>query len=152
MGSPKGFILNIVQVPGIKFGTYDRDYTEYEHTFIRGKRKGETEMRKEYTGEPTFENYLARCKEWYDSKGSEAARSFAIQYNEPLVPRELEDVLLYVDNCNNRVPTPENFRRDLTQGHCKAYERVCDYYPLCNTSTDAWSTIIENEYVQIERT
>ncbi len=148
---PKGFILNILQVPSIKMCGADRDYIEHEHLFTRGKRKGEVEMQKDYHGEPTFENYLARCQEWYNEKGKEAAQSFSIYYNEPLIPAELEHQLSIVNSLVQCKADPGQFSRDGTRSYCTAWERVCEFYPLCNTSTDAWADIIENQYVQRER-
>ena len=147
-----GFILNILQTPTIKFGLYDRDFTEAEHTFKTGKRAGETELRKTYEGEPKFENYLKRCKEWYENQGIASARSFSIRYTEPLFPDELVAAIEDAENCNALKATPELFDRDVSGTTCKAWERVCDYYPLCKTNPAAWSDIINNEYEIVRET
>lgn len=143
---PTGFILHILQTPGIKFGSYDRDYEEYEHTFVKGKRKGEKEMRKTYDGEPKWENYLKRCAEWYADKGKNAADSFSIIYGEELYHPELVNALTIAWLFMNSRATPDNFPRDVTTSSCKAYERVCDYYELCHRDIGAWETIIEQRF------
>lgn len=58
-----GFIHPMMKRPQIVMSGEDRDFELYEHTFTKGKRKGETEMRKTFTNEnPRYENYLARVR------------------------------------------------------------------------------------------
>lgn len=65
-----GMIHVIVKKPTIKFGMNDRPVVaEEEHTFTRGQRKGETEIRRQYGGEPSIDIYGERCKRWYRAEG-----------------------------------------------------------------------------------
>ena len=144
--SPQGFILEILQTPTISFGSKDRDYKEKEHKFTRGARKGETEMRREYEGEPTFENYLQRCREWYAEKGDEAVQSFSIRFNESVLCDELRGDLLMAAIARLLPAVPENFPRDATASYCKNYERVCPYYDLCCSNESGWDALIAENY------
>jgi len=156
--SPDGFILEILQVPTISMGSKDRDYTEYEYTFTRGSRKGETEMRRDYEGEPQFSNYLQRCRGWYAERGDEAVQSFAVRFIEPVLPQELSLALgLAVIYQNLPADVPSAFPRDTTASYCKFMNRICPYYDLCCTDEAAWPAIIESKYevkppIQLEAT
>lgn len=143
---PEGFILDILRVPNISMCGADRDYKEYEHVFKRGPRKGETELRRDHFGEPKFENYLARCKDWYLEKDCESTRSFAIQFSEPILSDELANVLMFTAVHQMIPAVPANFGRDLTASYCKYMERVCPYYQLCQSDESAWDGIIEEKY------
>jgi len=145
--TPDGFILDILQVPTISMGGGDRDYTEHEHTLTRGPRKGETEMRRDYEGEPKFENYLQRCREWYAREGNNAVQSFAIRFTEPVLPDELL-LDLQVAAVYQVLPAgnPGLFPRDETTSHCKYMNRICPYYDLCCTDEASWPGIIESKY------
>lgn len=61
-----GMIHTAVAKPTIKFGMKDRDCTTHEHTLKSGPRKGQTETRRDYFGEPRIENYIKRVEEWYE--------------------------------------------------------------------------------------
>jgi hypothetical protein len=58
-----------IQKPGIKFCAKDRDFEEKPHVLKSGPRKGETEMRKTYYGEPKLENFVVRGEDWYHGRG-----------------------------------------------------------------------------------
>lgn len=58
-----------VRKPNIKLCGYDRDFREYQHEITRGPRKGEVETRREYRGEPKFENFLQRIKDCMRGEG-----------------------------------------------------------------------------------
>jgi hypothetical protein len=149
VGQPiHGFVLNILQVPSIKLCSADKDYKEYTHTFTRGAKKGQTEQRKEYYGEPKFENYLKRCKEWYEENGQEAAHSYSIQYGEPIWTPEFVELISRTHFYMNQQDPhdPLQFHRDQTRRSCTDYNRICDYYPLCRTNPASWGPIIEQDY------
>lgn len=142
-----GYLLDILQTPDIKMCGKDKDCTESEHTLTRGPRKGETEIRKDYTGEPKLENYIARCKEWYEEKGEDSVASYTIYFGEPALNTEVVDALRRTWKYASLLePIPDNYPRDITASACKAYRRVCEYYPLCSTAEAAWPAIIENTY------
>ena len=141
-----GFCVDWMALPNIIMSGADRDYKEYEHTFTRGARKGETEIRRDYEGEPKFENYLNRCKQWYKDKGDEVFVSQAIAYTEDVIPKELYSALLVTWAYTNCDPDPELFPRDITATACKAYERQCEYYPLCSSDYSVWPSLMETAY------
>ena len=64
-----GMIHIAVQKCPLEFGTLDRNFREYAHELKSGPRKGQIEMRREYEGEPRYENYLRRSQEWYTATG-----------------------------------------------------------------------------------
>jgi len=139
-----GFVLDYMMFPGIKFCDSDRDFTEEPHTFKSGKRKGETEISKKYFGEPKFENYLKRVKQWYiDNMDSDPIRSMAILFSEPTLPDEMMPQIERIRRLYTADPVPSNFPRDITRSHCVAYRRVCPYYELCSADETIWPDIIE---------
>jgi hypothetical protein len=79
-----GMIHAAVQKCPLIFGKEDRPFTEYEHTFVRGERKGEVEIRRNYEGEPTVDCYLQRQSEWYTGTGRYAHRAAEIADDPPV--------------------------------------------------------------------
>lgn len=149
--SPSGFVLDVIKTPTIVMGQQDRDYILYDHTITRGPRKGEVEKRKEYTGEePVFENYLERVKQWYEEQEVKPVRSFSIMYNEDVLNDELKHALKLVTYYMQMEPVPPNFRRDVTRARCNYYDRVCEYYDLCNSDESRWPAVIAEKYEQVE--
>lgn len=60
-----GMFHAAIQKPTIRLGMNDRPFIDKPFTPTRGPNKGVTRMEREYTGEPTLANYLARCERWY---------------------------------------------------------------------------------------
>lgn len=153
---PKGFILNVIQTPGIRLSGEDRDYTIEKHILKSGPRKGETEDRKVFDGEPKFENYVKRCKDWYAKEAiTDPIRSFMIPFSEEPLPRPFQKALmectLWEKKNISDLPLPklaEIYYEDPTATHCYAWGGACDYYPLCQKSCDCWKNIIEASYKQ----
>jgi hypothetical protein len=139
--APEGFILEILQTPTITMCDKDRSFNLIEHTFKSGPRKGTTEMQKDYFGEPTFENYLQRCKEWYTAQGDVSVKAFGIRFSESVLPPELRMDLMTAAVYRLLPAVPENFPRDETASYCKHYERVCPYYELCSTDPAAFEVV-----------
>jgi hypothetical protein len=79
-----GMIHAAVQKCPLEFGREDRPFLEKEHTLLRGPRKGQVEIRREYEGEPTFENYLQRQGEWYTGSGRYSHRRAEIAEDPPV--------------------------------------------------------------------
>jgi hypothetical protein len=79
-----GMIHGAVQKCPLEFGRDDRPFTEYDHTFSRGARKGEVEVRRQYEGEPTFDNYLERQGEWYTATGRYTHRAAELAEDPPV--------------------------------------------------------------------
>lgn len=132
-----GFILDTLQVPGIKLSGADRDQAAVE------KKNGGVKM--EYIGEPKFANYLERCIQWYKDNGKPSANSFYILYSgrpdDAELMRALTSSALLLTTL-----TFETADRDLTRSHCTAYNRTCDYYPMCSSDPQLWPGLLEQHY------
>lgn len=148
--APEGFILEVLQTPSIVLCDKDKDFTETPHTFKSGPRKGETEIRKVYEGEPKFENYLQRCKDWYEEQGDTAVQAFGIRFTEPVLSDELRRDLMTAAVYRLLPAIPDNFPKDETTSYCTHYERVCPYYELCCTDVNAWDSMIADKYEVIK--
>jgi hypothetical protein len=159
---PAGFILRIIRSPSIVMSNEDRDYTEYSHVLKSGPRKGQTELRRDYTGEPKFDNYLKRCRSWYASQidlgaCNSAVQSFSLRFAEPILPLDFWCSLLTVHHlmydailasrshsapmCGDSCPT------DPTARHCCSASGPCDYYALCSRSQQSWQNTIDQRYL-----
>jgi|GEM_PF-2670817 len=152
---PKGFIVNLIQAPTIRMGLMDRDWIMEEKVLTRGPRKGQTVSEKVYDGEPKFENYLKRCKEWYaENKEGRPIRSFMMPFVEPLVPRSFELALAEVSmwqkaNCRKSLSElAEKFYPDVTGTSCSDFQSTCEYYPLCQRECVSWGHVIADQYRQ----
>ena len=96
------------------------------------------------------EAYLRRCREWYADNGQEAMRSVALIHTEERVPWELRGVFNTMRALRGLEPVPANFSRDLTCKHCRNFRRTCQFYPLCQMSTDAWPDMIPERYEETD--
>lgn len=142
----RGFILDIIQTPSIKLSGEDRDFAMREIT--KGKNKGE--MKKDYIGEPLFKNYLARCKQWYTDNKDSACRSFREMFPTNSYRTIPPDLYQQLQNYYTQTPDticPDVWPRDMSGSACKSYQRVCDYYTLCNTCQQAWPILMASDYI-----
>jgi len=154
---PKGFVLNVLRVPGIKMGRDDRNCRVVEHTFKSGKRKGQTELRKVYEGEPQFENYLKRVRQWYIDNGESAPiRSYMIPYLEPIIPPGFEVALQECSMWSRRACAgmslqnlADTFYTDPTGTECSNWNQLCPYATLCAAECHAWPRLIKEHYQQV---
>lgn len=64
-----GFIHIAFQKPTINFGLRDRPFRLDTTPFQRGPRRGQPRNERVYEGEPLFENYLLRVKDWCLGRG-----------------------------------------------------------------------------------
>lgn len=110
-----GMLHWAIQKPTIRMSQSDRDYTIVEKTISRGPRKGEVEEKKEYFGDPTHENYLQRCHDWYLAQGS---------YEHLKVKRETEPIV------NISSTSPESTILDLDI-QAEYYGLLREAYSLC---------------------
>jgi len=141
-----GFILDVLQVPMISMCGKDRDFDEVEHTFKSGKRKGETETRREFKGRPIFENYLKRVQAWYPENDKEPVQSNAVMFTESTLPDEFRNDLRIGAVYQAIDAVPQNFPRDETTRYCKNYEKQCPYYDLCSSNPAGWDEIINQKF------
>lgn len=96
-----GMIHWVVSKPSIRLSLYDRDYTEVK-TMVRNK----PVIKKHYTGEPLFENYLTRVKHWMKAED---------RYAHLAVERRTDPVIEFSWTHYNGEPLQENawFMHDL---------------------------------------
>lgn len=138
-----GFILDIIQKPTIKLSGEDCD------TVLKiGPRGGKTLVK---ISEPKLSNYIDRCRTWYKDRGDESCRSFCELFPPDhylSVIRDIDTQLLQLHFLlvSDEIIDLEEWPRDITGHHCHAYERLCDYYLLCNSNPQAWRAIIEAQY------
>jgi len=159
-----GMIHIGVQKPTIDFGMKDRDYEEVEHTLSRGPRKGQTEIRRNYIGEPRFDNYIDRCNDWYRGQGeyehnaekwaSSPPINYSLTYGSTLLDED------YIDEYYSRVALirqyvqckaiPKNFPRSVS--HLRQFGRMSPYTPFYMTPPKEWPDIIQAQsFMQVDR-
>ena len=159
-----GMIHIAIQKPTIEFGMKDRDCEEYEHELTRGPRKGQIEIRRNYSGEPRFENYLRRCEDWYRGQGEYehlADRwcmappiNYSLTYGSLLMDED------YLDEYYARVALirqyvqckayPKNFPR--SANHLRQFGRMSPFTPFYMTHPKEWPDLIKSEsFMQLDR-
>jgi len=79
-----GRLHTAVQKPTIKLSDKDRDCEEYAHVLKSGKRKGQIEIRRTWSGEPRLDNYLKRCQDWYLGQGIHIDRAPEVVAEPPV--------------------------------------------------------------------
>lgn len=159
-----GMIHIGVQKPTIDFGMKDRDSEEVEHTLQRGPRKGQVEIRRNYVGEPRFDNYIDRCNDWYRGQGEyehlgekwamSPPINYSLTYGSTLLDED------YVDEYYARVALirqyvqckaiPKNFPRSVS--HLRQFGRMSPYTPFYMTPPKEWPDIIKAQsFLQVDR-
>ena len=159
-----GMVHIAVQKPTIEFGMKDRDCEEYEHELSRGPRKGQIEIRKNYSGEPRFENYLRRCEDWYRGQGEYEHLAERWNSSPPLNYSLTYGTLLqeedYLDEYYARVALirqyvqckaiPKNFPRSAS--HLRQFGRMSPFTPFYLTHPKEWPDIIKaDSFMQVDR-
>ena len=159
-----GMVHIAVQKPTIEFGMKDRDCEEIEHTLQRGPRKGQVEIRKNYSGEPRFENYLERCEDWYRGQGEYEHLAERWNMSPPINYSLTYGNLLqdedYLDEYYARITLikkyvqckaiPKNFPR--SANHLRQFGRMSPFTPFYLTPPKEWPDIIKAEsFIQIDR-
>ncbi len=142
-----GVVHNIVAKPTIDFCNKDRDSVWVDKTFKSGPRKGQTVQEKKFEGVPKFENYLERCREWYDLHNDEGSPHIIQswwRFTGPTVPEELYYQLMQADLRCTREPKLHQFYRRTAS--CQAYNRLCEFLPLCEGNPKTWPGLIEVGY------
>ena len=156
-----GMMHVAVQKPTIEFGMKDRDYDEKEHTLSRGPRKGQVEIRRNYFGEPKIENYIKRCKDWYQAKG---------EYEDKKVERETAPTVnvsktdgmtldtRYTTEYTNRLklihhystvdPLPMNFPK--SANYLVQFGKMSPFAPFYLTNTGEWPGFLDIEGFMVE--
>ena len=122
-----GFILDGIMKPGIKLC-------------------GKDEKNSKVWGCSVEEAYLRRVKGWYGEKDTEAIKSQAIMFNEPLYPQELQSELLTMQNLASRPNHPRAYNRDPSRFHCMLYDSPCIYLDLCESPMSRWPELFDTKY------
>jgi len=159
-----GMIHIAIQKPTIDFGMKDRDFEEVEHTLQRGPRKGQVEIRRNYVGEPRFDNYITRCNDWYRGQGEYEHNAekwaisppinYSLTYGSLLLDQD------YLDEYQGRVSLinqyakckafPKNFPRSVS--HLQQFGRMSPFTPFYMTPPKEWTDIIESQsFIQLDR-
>ena len=116
-----GFIHVAIEKPNIKFGQNDRPCEETLHILKSGPRKGQTEVRRAYFGEPLLHLYVERCGRWYRHEGEFSHKPHdhphinrsvtrASLLKSPIHGKEYEARLRYLVSLATMTPEPANFR------------------------------------------
>lgn len=80
-----GMFHLICQKPKLEFGQLDRTFTETTRPLKSGPRKGQMIVEREYTGEPTLENYARRCARWLRGEGEYVEHAMERAQTPPVV-------------------------------------------------------------------
>ena len=123
----KGFILDGIMKPGIKLCGKDEKNSKVWNCSVE-------------------DAYLRRVKEWYAEKDTDAIKSQAIMFNEPLYPVELINELLVMQDLGNRINDPGAYNRDPSRFHCYLYDSPCIYLDLCEAPMSRWPELFDTKY------
>jgi len=122
-----GFILDGILKPGIKLCGKDEKNAKVWNCSVE-------------------DAYLRRVKEWYREKDTDAIKSKAIMFNEPLYSAELMSELLTMQNLASRPNHPEVYKRDPSRFHCFLYDSPCIYLDLCESPMSRWPELFDTKY------
>jgi len=122
-----GFILDGIMKPGIKLCGKDEKNAKAWNCSVE-------------------DAYLRRVKEWYDEKDTDAIKSQAIMFNEPLYPMELSTELIKIYDLSKRGNHPKEYQRDPSRFHCFLYDSPCIYLDLCESPMSKWPELFDTKY------
>ena len=122
-----GFILDGIMKPGIKLC-------------------GKDEKNSKVWNCSAEEAYLRRVKEWYGEKDTDAIKSQAIMFNEPLYSPELMWELTRMKCLGNQGNNPKLYHRDPSRFHCYLYDSPCIYLDLCEAPMARWPELFDTKY------
>jgi len=122
-----GFILDGIMKPGIKLCGKDEKNAKAWNCSVE-------------------DAYLRRVKEWYDEKDTDAIKSQAIMFNEPLYPMELSAELIKMYDLSKRGNNPKEYQRDPSRFHCMLYDSPCIYLDLCESPMSKWPELFDTKY------
>jgi len=122
-----GFILDGIMKPGIKLCKKDNKNAKEWNCSVE-------------------DAYLRRVKEWYGEKDTDAIKSQAIMFNEPLYPEELMSELLKMKQLGEYPNKPKMYHRDPSRFHCMLYDSPCIYLDLCESPMTRWPELFETKY------
>lgn len=123
----KGFILDGIMKPGIKLCGKDEKNSKVWNCSVE-------------------DAYLRRVKEWYSEKDTDAIKSRAIMFNEPLYPPELMYELGKMKVLGEASNDPLHYWRDPSRFHCYLYDSPCIYLDLCSAPKARWPELFDTKY------
>lgn len=153
--SLSGMIHICVRKPSILMGQNDRNFELVTKTLKSGPRKGQTVTEKNYYGDPSFDNYLARCSDWYFAKGDYS--HLAIEWETdppvnisttffaaiPLMDNELQLQLNRIHEAASCTAFPDRFPR--SGSFLREFGKLNIYHPFYFAPFHEWPKIIEDE-------
>jgi len=138
--------------PSIVFGEKDRPFTDNPHVLQSGPRKGQTEIRRTYHGEPHFPLYVARVRRWLLGEGEYAdlkpdrLASPAINISHTPIDNldswrgeEYAAQLEFVAEFASRTPYPRNFPKSINS--LRQYGDLSDWAPLALLPVADWPAV-----------
>jgi len=137
-----GMAHTAVKKPTINLGQMDRDFETHEHELTRGPRKGEVEMRRVYSGEPRFQNYMERCQRWYQAEGEYLDKKEGREedpvlnmshtsgriLDDPIHENEYNNRLALITKYAKVTPEPGNFMKSSSLVHFGKLSDMADFY------------------------
>lgn len=158
-----GMMHLVMQKPTIDFGQNDRPFTEYIHILKSGPRKDQSEVRREYTGEPQFELYLQRCSRWYRAKGEyehlveqrmedpPVNISFTSWPKDPSNDIHFEEYgarLKFLSDMATKPGRPDLFLRN--PSNARLFGKLTPFSEFYVTPVQYWPTIIEQKRLTVK--
>lgn len=164
-GRVRGFIHSIIQKPSIIFCGKDRNFRVNKKVLKSGPSKGEEREEKEFYGEPIWENYVARCNDWYEGTGEYKGDADLLKL-EPRMDRSwtrLPDDFIQRDNASGkwimqpgeRFETLKRYAMRIRQvnkagsinldewmrvtGNCRKWKTPCTYLNRCRGAGNLWT-------------
>lgn len=158
-----GIIHLIVRKPTIEFGMKDRNFTVDTTPFKSGPRKGLPKNEKVYSGEPVWENYLDRVRQWYRAEDEYTHLRPEWDMDPPVnmsivssnLIDEQHDLVQYMAQLDLirqwafHKPNPYEF--PMPSG-LVSFNRLDDYAPFIMNPPSAWPEVIRQEgWMQVRR-
>lgn len=153
-----GMLHVAIAKPSIRYGMNDRDFEEKEHTLKSGPRKGQVEIRRTYSGEPRYQNFVDRVARWYAGEGEFSDRAKDLVTSPPVNFSLTSGMLLndetwqeeyrirvdYLEHLGSRPPCPANYPISV-QG-LQNLGRSSPYLPFAMNPLKNWPEIIRREH------
>lgn len=158
-----GMIHIVIQKPTIDFGQTDRNYTLDTSPLKSGPRKGLPRNERIYEGEPDFNLYLKRCRDWYRGEGLYADKHEERQTSPPIVlsfthadimttpwwDTDFSHRIGAVHRLRMRSPEPDRFARPTSL--MSQWGEPDPYAPFIRNSPHLWPSIMEQEGFVVAR-
>ena len=152
-----GMLHVAIRKPTISFGQRDRECEISEHTLTRGPRKGQVEIRRKYFGEPRFDNYLNRVKNWYNAtdeyedeaplRASDPPVNISTTYGSVTKDQswvhEYHSRLNVINTYASVFPAPGNFPS--SSSYIRSFSKLSPFAPFYLTPVTEWPSVIQQE-------